>query len=51
METNVGTPPGNTSIATFFGRAAPQQLELEEGTTGDVGEEEEEEAGEGGNVI
>ena len=51
-ETNVGTPPGNTSIATFSGRAAPQQLELEEVTT--TGEDEEaeteEEAGDGVNV-
>ena len=49
-ETNVGTPPGNTSIATFFGRTAvPQQLELEEVTT--TGEEDEEDEGDGVNVI
>ena len=55
-ETNVGTPPGNTSIATFFGRAAaPQQLELEEvttTTTGEYGEyEDEDEVGNAANVI
>ena len=52
-ETNVGTPPGNTSIATFFGRAAaPQQFELDKLTnSGETGEEEEEEVVEGMNVI
>ena len=49
-ETNVGTPPGNTSIASFFGRnkAEPAKLDLAEAENSPTVEEEEEA---GDNVI
>ena len=43
LETTVGTPPGNTSTAAFFGRnkAVPAQLDLELEKSPTVEEEEE----------
>ena len=51
-ETNVGTPPGNTSIAKFFGgKKRPLKLDLEQQQSPTEEDEQDEEQEQGGNIL